>query len=248
MYPSSVTNRPADRPDDLEAKYRRSKIINVVLAALSAFLLVVVAAQLSTGQPAPSADGGAASPPQQVGVELRDPHDPMAIGGADAPVVLVEWTDLRCPYCAVFNRDTLPALVREYVDSGKLRIEIRDVSFFGEQSATAAVAARAAGNQGMFPEYLGAVYRAAPESGHPDLPRDRLIGFAEEIGVPDLAKFTADLDDPRLLEAVRQSTGDAQRLGVNSVPFFAIGNSALSGAQPIENFREFVDAALAGGE
>ncbi|MEU6131855.1 thioredoxin domain-containing protein [Saccharopolyspora sp. NPDC047091] len=245
-----MTNRSADSPDDLAAKYRRSKIANVVLAALSAFLLVVVVAQLSTAQPAPNADGGAASPPQQAaaGVETRDPDDPMALGAADAPVVLVEWTDLRCPYCAVFNRDTLPALVREYVDSGKLRIEIRDVSFFGEKSATAAVAARAAGNQGMFPEYLGAVYRVAPESGHPDLPRDRLIGFAKEIGVPDLAKFTADLDDPRLLDAVQQSTGDAQRLGVNSVPFFAIGNSALSGAQPIENFREFVDSALAGGK
>lgn len=231
----------------LPARYRRSRILNVVLGALVAFLAIVVFAQLSGGsapgaQPQPTAGGSAAQRPE---VERRDPADPAAIGDVDAPVVLVEWLDLRCPYCALFSRDTLPTIVDEYVDAGQVRVEFRDVAFFGEQSEAVAVAARAAGSQGLYVEYATAVYDAAPESGQPDMPREKLVGFAEQIGVPDLARFTADLDDPDLLAQVRADTVAAQRLGVTSVPFFVAGDTALAGAQPADAFRQLLDGAIA---
>ncbi|MEV8517077.1 thioredoxin domain-containing protein [Dactylosporangium sp. NPDC051484] len=168
----------------------------------------------------------------------------MAVGDVDAPVVLVHWTDMRCPYCAVFSRDTLPVLLREYVDTGKVRIELHDVAYFGEQSENAAVAARAAGNQGKFFAYLSAVYGEAPEGKHPDLPRERLIDFARKAGVPDISRFTADLDDTGLRAAAQASNTTAARVGVTSVPFFVAGDTALAGAQPISVFREFLDAAI----
>lgn len=172
----------------------------------------------------------------------------MAIGAVDAPIVMIEWTDMRCPFCALYSRETLPLIKQEYVDAGLLRIEVRDVAFFGEESERASVAARAAGNQGKFNEYLSAVYEAAPEKGHPELPREELIAFAEQVGVPDIVQFTSDLDDKALLDAVRNSTSTAQGLGVTSVPFFVIGDKALAGAQPIDTFRQFLDASLADAE
>ena len=202
------------------------------------------AAAKQGGTTAAESDGGGDDAEAPTGFETRDPDDPMAIGDVDAPVVLVEWTDMRCPYCAVFSQETLPTIVDEYVETGEVRIEVRDVAFFGEASETASVAARAAGQQGMFMEYLDAVYAAAPAEGHPELPVDQLIAFAEEVGVPDIAKFTADLDDSALRAAVRESTSTAQQLGVSGVPFFAVGTSALSGAQPIDAFRDFLDIAI----
>jgi protein-disulfide isomerase len=160
-------------------------------------------------------------------------------------VVLVEWADFRCPFCAVVTNQTLPTLFEEYVDTGLVRFEFRDVAFFGEESIDAAVAARAAGEQGRFPEYLEALFAAAPEKGHPDMPRDKLIGFATEAGVPDLAKFEQDLDRADLRDAVLASTAEAQKLGVTSVPFFVAGDQAIAGAQPIENFRALLDEQLA---
>ena len=218
---------------------------------MAVFLGIVIFAQASQqggsggfGAASEDTSGAESTSGAASGVEQRDVDDPMAIGDVDAPVVLVEWTDMRCPYCAVFNQETLPELISEYVDTGKVRIEVRDVAFFGEQSETASVAARAAGAQGKFMEYLDAVYAAAPAKGHPELPREQLIGFAEAVGVPDIARFTADLDDPELRAAVQRSTATAQQLGVTGVPFFAVGTSAMSGAQPIESFRQFLDAAL----
>src|SRR5690606_18255870 len=140
-----------------------------------------------------------------------------------------EWVDMRCPFCAVFSRDTMPQIIEEYVEAGLVRIEFNDVSFFGDDSTTAAVAVRAAGKQGKYVEYLHVLFAAAPDSGHPDMPRAKLLRFAEEAGVPDLKLFESDLDDPELQMAVHNSTTSAQQLGVNSVPFFVADGVAIAG-------------------
>lgn len=228
-------------------KYRRLKVVTFVLLGVSVFLGIALFAQSTNAtetleaQASTDETAAAAAVPSYV---RNDAADPMAIGDIDAPIVLSEWTDMRCPFCAVFNRDTLPAIVQEYVDAGKVRIEVNDVAFFGDDSAKAAVAVRAAGNQGKYAEYLAALYEAAPEEGHPDMPNEKLMGFAEAAGVEDLDRFAQDLEDPELLAAVQQSTAAAQQLGVNSVPFFVVNGTAISGAQPIENFRTFLDEQL----
>jgi protein-disulfide isomerase len=220
--------------------------VAVAAVAVAVFLGVVATAQLTEQrEPAPGASAAPGAKSAEQGFVRRDHQDPMGIGAVDAPVVLVEWTDMRCPFCAVFTRDTLPALMREYIDTGKVRLEVHDVSYFGEQSETAAVAARAAGVQGRYFDFLTAVYREAPESGHPELPRAKLVDFARKAGVPDVGRFTADLDDANLRAASRNSTALAQQLGVTSVPFFVAGDTAVSGAQPLPVFRGFLNAALA---
>lgn len=252
---------------ELESRYRRFRLMTVVLAILCAFLGVTLAGQLALGSSprtsgaapegsaatpgtdgAESSDGGSDASPQGTAGDSRlverDPDDPMAMGDVDAPVVLIQWTDLRCPFCAAYHRDTLPTIIEEYVDEGMVRLEFHDVAYFGEQSEDASVAARAAAKQGKYVEYLDAVYAAAPETGHPDLPRETLIGFAETAGVPDMESFTADLDDPEIRSRVQEDTASAQSIGVSAVPFFLAGDTALSGAQPLDVFREYLDQAV----
>ena len=235
----------------LEVKYRRARLLNVVLGVVVVFLGIVLAAQLLRGpNPAIAAPPSPGASPQsgggtgELGYARRDRDDALAIGALDAPVVLAEWTDLRCPFCAVFSRESLPVLIKEYVDTGKVRIEFHDVAFFGEDSEDAAVAARAAARQGRFLEFVTAVYDVAPQGSHPDLPREVLTAFAEKAGVPDMPRFEADLDDPALRTAVQDSTRAAQQLGVTSVPFFVAGDRAVAGAHPIDTFRTLLDSAL----
>jgi protein-disulfide isomerase len=171
--------------------------------------------------------------------------DPTALGSVDAPVVLVEFADYRCPFCGVFARDTMPLLVKEYVDSGQLRIEWRDFPVFGDESVAAAVAGRAAGAQGKFWEFHEVVFANAPERGHPELPKERLIEIAKEIGVADIDRFTADLDNPELAAAVSADQAEAAAIGVTSTPIFVINDTPVSGAQPADVFREIIDAEIA---
>lgn len=236
---------------------RRGLIIGAIIAAVVLLALIIVgtigqpAAPPATAPTAPAEGSGAAetqpeqSPPALPDLSRRIEGDPTAMGAVDAPVVMIEYADYRCPFCSVFARDTLPALVEEYVADGRLRVEWRDLPLFGEDSVAAAVAARAAGEQGRFWEYHHVVAEAAPNSGHPDLPREKLIEFATAAGVPDVAAFTTALDSPELLAQVQADQAEAQSLGVPSTPTFLIGGGAVVGAQPIENFRTAIDTALA---
>lgn len=241
------------RVRELESKVRRWRVVSAALAFLTVFLGIVLVGQVTSGQrgttsPAPGSDASATADAARSAIPdlaRRDAKDPMALGAVDAPIVLIEWADYRCPYCATFANQTLPLLVQEYIDAGLVRYEFNEVVFFGDDSFTAAVAGRAAAAQGRFHEFMTALYAAAPESGHPDLPRDKLIGFAEEAGVPDLERFASDLDSAELRRAVSASAAYAQQLGVTSVPFFLVGDTAVAGAQPIETFRQLLDEQLA---
>lgn len=231
---------------DLQGRLRFSKRVNLVLGAAVAFLLVIVGIQqvtISAGGTAQATPSAAAE--KAVAVARHQADDPMAWGALDAPLVIVQWTDFRCPFCAAFAKDSLPALFTDYINTGKVRFEIHDVAYFGDQSVDASAAVRAAGNQGMAHEYMVAMFEAAPSNGHPDLPTEKLIGFAKTAGVPDLAKFTADLADPQLHQQVIADTNKAQQLGVSAVPYFAIGDQIVSGAQPLQNFRAIIDTELA---
>ena len=256
-------------------KQGRSRTAYVIIAviAVAAFIAVVALAQFTSGgkpagdeqaqRSAPSASSGSAENAQEEGDSTegaeaaasgeegewvrRDADDSAAVGDVDAPVVITEWTDPRCPFCAHFHNNILPELQKKYVDTGKVRFEFITVAFFGEQSAAAGAAMEAAGKQGKYSEYSDALYAAAPEKGHPDLPEDKLVEFAETAGVGDLEKFRKDMNDQALIDKVNDETAKAQQYyGIQAVPFFASsdGESALRGAQPVENFEEFIDEQL----
>jgi protein-disulfide isomerase len=174
----------------------------------------------------------------------READDPLAKGDVDAPVVIIEYADYRCPFCAQWGRDVQPAL-QDLIDDGTLRIEFRDRILFGEESQDTALAARAAGEQGMYWEFHDAVFAAAPEGGHPDMPWEKLLGFAEEIGVPDLAKFETDLDSEELQAAIAADMAEGDSLGISSTPSFLVNTTPVIGAQPEPAFRGIIAQELA---
>lgn len=175
----------------------------------------------------------------------RAADDPLALGRPDAKVVLVEFSDWRCPFCALWSTQTLPAL-QPLLDDGTLRIEYRDLPIFGEQSELAARAGRAAAAQGRFWPFYRAVFAAAPGRGHPDLPVATLKRHAQEAGVPDLDRFERDLSAPAADAAIARDVADAQRIGApRSVPLFIVGREVLMGAQPTPDFLAAIDRQAA---
>ncbi len=169
--------------------------------------------------------------------------DPAAMGAVDAPVVMIEFADYRCPFCGVYAREMQPQIVKDYVDAGLLRIEWRDTPIFGVESFDAAVAARAAGQQGLFWDYYNGLF-SYEGTGHQSLPRKRLLEIAEEIGVPDMAAFEAALDDDTLSEQVGVDYAESQSVGVYSTPAFLVGGTPILGAQPYDVFVEAIEQEL----
>jgi len=175
------------------------------------------------------------------------PADPRTLGSAEAQVMIIEFTDLQCPYCARFARDTWPLLRERYVDTGKVRFATRDLPLpLHEFALPAAVAARCAGQQGKFWEYREALFRDQSL-----LSQGRYAELAGEFGL-DRTRFESCRADPAVLAAVRADAALAASSGIGSTPSFVIGRvvngefegELMSGAKPFEVFQQRLDSLL----
>jgi protein-disulfide isomerase len=126
----------------LEEDYEvRRKATAPVLAVVAGAIVLVAALVISSqlGHHSNKAD---------VAAMLRGiPQNGIALGNPQAPVTMIEFSDPQCPYCGVWARDTLPSLVKDYVRTGKLRIEYRGIPFVGPDSGKLLSLAEAAGFQ-----------------------------------------------------------------------------------------------------
>ncbi|GFH38786.1 DsbA family protein [Streptomyces pacificus] len=188
-----------------------------------------------------SAEPDAGVYPELEKLARRDAGDPLALGRAEAPVVMIEYADFACGYCGKFARDTEPELVRKYVEKGVLRIEWRNFPIFGEESEAAARAAWAAGQQGRFWQFHKAAYAdGAKEQGFGE---QRLRELAATAGVKDLARFSRDVASGEAREAVARDREEGYGLGATSTPSFVVNGRPLAGAQPERTFVEAIEAA-----
>lgn len=176
----------------------------------------------------------------------RTADDPVSMGSIDAPVVIVEYADFTCPYCAKFAQETMPSIVKDYVNNGLVRIEWRDLPLFGDPSAAAALGGRAAAEQGMFWEYQEAFYAAQIPRDHVN--KAEVIKVAQSIGVPDMAKFEAGFTNEDHFNAINRDFQEAQQLGVQSTPTFLVNGEAIMGAESYESFKAIIDQELKSAE
>ncbi|MGM0386081.1 MAG: DsbA family protein [Actinomycetota bacterium] len=175
----------------------------------------------------------------------RDAEDPYAVGEVDAPVVLIEYADYRCSYCGRWTLETKPGLM-DQVEDGTLRIEWRDFPVFQNESVELAVAARAAAQQGMFWEYNDAIFEYQFVDGNQDFTAEALISLAEDVGVPDLARFGEDLGSEELRAEVQAEYEESLALlGQASTPQFLVNDQYIGGALPLEDFLAVIEQELA---
>jgi protein-disulfide isomerase len=169
------------------------------------------------------------------------------LGAADAPVTIVEFSDLQCPYCAAFERQTFPKLRKAYIDTGKVLYASRDLPLpMHPHAVPAAVAARCAGEQARYWEFRHAVFDAQGR-----LSAQPYEELARELDL-DLERFAACRADGRQLRAVQADARVAAENGIHTTPSFVIGRivdgqfvgQTHVGVQPFEYFAARIDALI----
>jgi protein-disulfide isomerase len=172
-------------------------------------------------------------------------------GEPTARVVLVEFSDYQCPFCARHVRETLPQIERDYIRTGKIRYMVRDFPLpTHPQAFKAAEAARCASEQGRFWEMYARLFEHQSA-----LNPEALAQHAQALGL-DLAKFRQCLDEGRHAEAVRRDLDEGRKAGVRGTPTFFLGvlesgslrvkvHRTIVGAQPYAAFREAIESLLA---
>jgi protein-disulfide isomerase len=171
------------------------------------------------------------------------------IGPANAPVTIAFWSDFQCPFCKSFELNTLPQMIKDYVDTGKVKIVFLDFTFLGNDSVTAALYSRSVWK--LYPnQYFAwrtAMYTSQDEEG------DKGFGDAESIDkldatIPglDAAKISADVkaNTATYQAAIDGDRAEAQKAGVNATPSFVIGKQLIQGAYPYPTFQSAIDALV----
>jgi protein-disulfide isomerase len=164
-----------------------------------------------------------------------------AYGNADAPVTIVEYASMTCSHCATFHVNTLPALKEKYIDTGKVRLIMREFPF-DPRAEAGFMLARCADDK-YFPmiEVLFKqqdAWARVQDARTALLQIARLAGFSQE-------SFEACLTDQALLENVRavRDRGEKQ-FGVDSTPTFFIDGKKYPGAMSIGEFSAIIDPLL----
>jgi protein-disulfide isomerase len=171
------------------------------------------------------------------------PTDGRVIGDPDAPIRLVEYGDYQCPACASFSNQVFPELLSDYIATGQVSFEFRDLAFLGDDSVTAARAAACAVEQDGFWRYHDTIYANHYGENLGNLSESRLLKMAELSGL-DRDRIASCLDDDATAAEVQAMHQEATELGVNSTPSFVL-NGELIPWQGWDALKQTLDATLA---
>ena len=165
-----------------------------------------------------------------------------SIGDANAPVTIIEYSSLTCPHCAQLHAKTLPELKKRYLDTGKVRLVLRDFPL-DQMALKAAVIAHCAGPERR-PQFIDVFFAQQASWSRANDPVQALKQLAQ-LGGLSAAQADACLADKSLEDAVLQARLEGQqKFDISSTPTFIIGGKAYPGDQSIEQVAAIVDPLL----
>lgn len=182
-------------------------------------------------------------------------------GEAKAPVAIIEYADIECPFCRHFEHDIYPRVFDDYIKTGKARLYYRDMPLpFHEHALPAARAAHCAGEQGKFWEmhdslFIDKIPIPGPNGRSSGLATSDIDERAAKLGL-DTAKLDACMASTRFADVIKRSSEEAAKMNIEGTPTFVIGTigpngnvvsvkKTIVGAQPFGAFKAVIDPLLA---
>lgn len=172
-------------------------------------------------------------------------------GDAKAPVTIVEYTDMQCPFCSRHAQNTFSQIDNEYIKTGKVRYVVKDfpLESLHPNAFLAAEANHCAAEQNRAWDMHDRLF-----ANQQKLTKDDLAGYADSMGL-DSAKFKSCLDSGRYAAEVRKEMSEGQSSGVTGTPTFFLGvadakpnqmkpERMLTGAQAFSAFQAAIDNLL----
>jgi protein-disulfide isomerase len=203
-----------------KAARRRRGWILAGAAGLAA-VAVVLAVVLTSSSDKSAGGGGGASIASAPSIFAGIPENHGVLGDPSAPVTVTEYADLQCPVCAEASASTLPAMVRDYVKTGKVKLEMRTLHFLGPDSVRAAEVAAGAERQGRLWSFVETFYANQGEenSGYVTDAFLRQVSAASGVNASTaMGQTKTAFAQDRLSRA----NADASKLGINSTPTFTV--------------------------
>ena len=231
FYDEKKINRPFDSIKDRIAEYLKSQKTTEKRAEYIAKLMEKYNAKTSI----PEFSVPKPIPPK---LEIAVEKDNAFQGPADAPITIVEFSDYQCPFCKRAE-ETVIEVMKKYKNQVKLVFRHYPLPFHKE-AKPAAMAAECAKEQGKFWEYHEQLF-----NNQKALKNDDLKKYAQNVKL-DQNKFNECLSSEKYASIVEKDIAAGKEYGVTGTPAFFINGRMISGARPIEDFVELIEAEKKG--
>ena len=251
---------PEELPENLEPSlieedtvtFKRSHLYAVltVLAFAAGVLLgyvvwgmestgaTVLSAQSASQSTGPVVEAPVTQQPQYTRYDIPTENS-YALGPAEAPITIVEFSDYQCPFCRRWHAEVYEPLLAAY--PGKIRLVYRNLPLTSihPDALGAAEAAMCAGEQDVYWKYHDKLFSSE------SLGNSVYLQYAQELGL-NMPTFEACLNDHKYQKTIESDSDFAINLGIRSTPTFFINGLAVVGAQPLDVFKQVIDKELAG--
>ncbi len=169
------------------------------------------------------------------------------LGDPSAQITIVEFGDYQCEQCYAWFHETKPAIVQDYIDTGKANLVFVDLAFLGKDSIPASMATYCAEDQEMYWDYHDLLYNSQESVDSGWANSERLKAFAFSLGL-DMELFESCLDSGKYSKRVQYNIQQARENGVKGTPGFFIvgpnGQQQIGGAQPFSVFKQILDSMI----
>jgi len=227
-----VAQRSVPKPRAAAAggRSRLPLVFGVVAAAVVVAVAVVLVAVLAAGTKSASTSPTTTSARQAASLFAGIPQRGYELGASSAPNTLLVFEDPQCPYCRQWNEQALPAVLTDYVRTGRLKLDYRGVEVIGPNSLLGLRANYAAGEQNKLWQFSQALYdrQGAENSGWITT---SVIRAAAKAAHADAGRILKALNSPAVTQAVGQSINEAQQIKLQGTPTFVL-------QKPLQNPQE----------
>ena len=163
------------------------------------------------------------------------------LGKDDAPVTMVEYASMTCSHCAHFHKETLPAIKEKYIDTGKVRLIMREFPF--DPRAEAGFMLARCSDDNYFP-MIDVLFKQQNSWAGVENARDALLQISKLAGFSQ-QKFEECLTNQKLLDDIRAvRTKGSSEFKVDSTPTFFINGKQYKGAMSIAEMSAIIDPLL----
>ncbi|MBP7837146.1 thioredoxin domain-containing protein [Candidatus Saccharibacteria bacterium] len=173
-------------------------------------------------------------------------------GDESAPVKIVEYADILCPYCAKANEEIIPQVQSNYIDKNQAHYEVRLVAMISPDLQRAGEGAYCAAEQNKFWDYLDTAYKDTWDNYYSQnkTPQDvdlfterNIFSFASRVGL-DTLLWQQCMDSGKYEKTITANQEKMSEIKAYGTPHFIINGNNYNGAPPFSSFKAVIDAEL----
>lgn len=159
--------------------------------------------------------------------------DSPTTGSPDQKIVLLEFSDFQCPFCAKAH-ETINQFIAAHKDKVTLTYKHLPLTQIHPEAMPAAKAAWAAGQQGKFWEFHDALFTQQKQLGEP-----LYVATAKALNL-DLKRFDQDRNSDAASKAIQKDVEIAEKLGVPGTPFLLMNGEPVPGNAQVKDMEAFL--------